>query len=409
MPVPPHRSEGRRLGNDMGINTMHDHERAWGPAPGRRPARSDLTTRSLQGHEATYAAVGALVTTLQEMHARATRRGLRMTLVAVGVSNAADIADAHGAGTLEHVTETVVRRGMGAGVELRPLRISPLGGALAVLLSPPLRAEESADLVAARMRGQVWTTDDDIWPVVTLGLRAFSDEDRAGDLLRDVRATLLDAARRRPGGVQWFRPEVLSRPGQDLALLRDLAQALERPEQIALAYQPVRCLATGRTRAVEALLRWTHPARGPVPALAAVAAAERSGLVHRLGALVLDQALAAAAGCAVLATHLCLSLLAAWPVRADLPRQTAASSAQRSRRQASSWSTSPTAPFAWRAPRWAAARRAAPRLQRPPCAPGTRSRPTPTPGASTTASAARVARARIASCARMCRVGSRGL
>ena len=111
-----------------------------------------------------------------------------------------------------------------------------------------------------------------------------------------VRATLLDAARRRPGGVQWFRPEVLSRPGQDLALLRDLAQALERPEQIALAYQPVRCLATGRTRAVEALLRWTHPARGPVPALAAVAAAERSGLVHRLGALVLDQALAAAAG-----------------------------------------------------------------------------------------------------------------
>ena len=296
VPVPPHRSEGRRLGDDMGIDTMHDHERTWGPAPARRPARSDLATRSLQGHEATYAAVGALVATLQEMHAQATRRGLRMTLVAVGVSNAADIADAHGAGTLEHVTETVVRRGMGAGVELRPLRISPLGGALAVLLSPPLRAEESADLVAARMRGQVWTTDDDIWPVVTLGLRAFSDEHRAEDLLRDVRATLLDAARRRPGGVQWFRPEVLSRPGQDLALLRDLAQALERPEQIALAYQPVRCLATGRTRAVEALLRWTHPARGPVPALAAVAAAERSGLVHRLGALVLDQALAAAAG-----------------------------------------------------------------------------------------------------------------
>ena len=39
---------------------------------------------------------------------------------------------------------------------------------------------------------------------------------------------------------------------------------------------------------------------------------------------VVDWALAAAVGCAVLATHLCLSLLAAWPVRADLPRPTAA-------------------------------------------------------------------------------------
>lgn len=38
----------------------------------------------------------------------------------------------------------------------------------------------------------------------------------------------------------------------------------------------------------------------------------------------LDWALAAAAGTAVLATHLCLALLAAWPVRADLPRATLA-------------------------------------------------------------------------------------
>ena len=38
---------------------------------------------------------------------------------------------------------------------------------------------------------------------------------------------------------------------------------------------------------------------------------------------VVDWALAAAAGCAVVCTHLCLSLLAAVPVRADLPRATA--------------------------------------------------------------------------------------
>lgn len=54
-------------------------------------------------------------------------------------------------------------------------------------------------------------------------------------------------------------------------------------------------------------------------------------VVQALAALVpsgvpttlVDWALAAAAGCAVLCTHLCLSLLAAMPVRADLPRATA--------------------------------------------------------------------------------------
>ena len=266
------------------------------PAPRDGVLRRDVTPGSLQGHEATYAGVERLVTTLREMHERATRRGLRMTLVAVGVSNAADIADAHGAGTLETVTEVVVRRAMAGSVEFRPLRISPLGGALGVLLAEPLQADRDAMEVAQRMRGKVWTTPAEIWPVITLGLRGFTDEHPPEDLLRDVRATLLDAARRSPGGVRWFRPEVLSRPDHDLALLRDLAQALDDPTQIDLAFQPVRSLATGSVHAVEALLRWTHPVRGAVPALQAVAAAERSGLVHRLGALVLDRALATAAG-----------------------------------------------------------------------------------------------------------------
>lgn len=266
------------------------------PAPRDGALRRDVAPRSLQGHEATYAGVGRLVHTLQEMHQRATRRGLRTSLVAVGVSNAADIADAHGAGTLETVTEAVVRRAMAGPAEFRALRISPLGGALGVLHAAPLHTHSAVEEVAARMRGQVWTVPAEIWPVVTVGLRCYTDDTPPEDLLRDVRATLLDAARRSPGSVRWFRPEVLSQPDQDLALLRDLAQALDQPAQIDLAYQPVRSLRTGAVHSVEALLRWTHPERGAVPAPQAVAAAERSGLVHRLGALVLDRALCAAAG-----------------------------------------------------------------------------------------------------------------
>ncbi len=82
------------------------------------------------------------------------------------------------------------------------------------------------------------------------------------------------------------------------------------------------------------------PFSGAVVLVATLAALRRPGGFGALGLLVvqvlaatvpwevpsdlLDWALAAAASAAVLATHLSLALLAAWPVRADLPRATLA-------------------------------------------------------------------------------------
>ena len=40
---------------------------------------------------------------------------------------------------------------------------------------------------------------------------------------------------------------------------------------------------------MESLLRWTHPVRGPVPALTAISTAERTGLIVELGNWTLDQ------------------------------------------------------------------------------------------------------------------------
>jgi EAL domain-containing protein (putative c-di-GMP-specific phosphodiesterase class I) len=45
----------------------------------------------------------------------------------------------------------------------------------------------------------------------------------------------------------------------------------------------------GLVTGVEALLRWTHPDRGPVPPLAMVAVAEQSGLISDIGAWVLER------------------------------------------------------------------------------------------------------------------------
>ena len=48
--------------------------------------------------------------------------------------------------------------------------------------------------------------------------------------------------------------------------------------------------ADGLLTGVEALLRWTHPTRGPVPPLQVVQIAERSGLIIDIGSWVLERA-----------------------------------------------------------------------------------------------------------------------
>jgi diguanylate cyclase (GGDEF)-like protein len=79
-----------------------------------------------------------------------------------------------------------------------------------------------------------------------------------------------------------------------LGLLGELRQGIERG-QIELHYQPQCDARDGHLRAVEALVRWRHPARGLVPPDDFIPLAEQSGLMQRLTDVVLDLALAQSA------------------------------------------------------------------------------------------------------------------
>ena len=72
--------------------------------------------------------------------------------------------------------------------------------------------------------------------------------------------------------------------------MHDLRAALGS-EQLSLAYQPIVRAEDGLITGVEALLRWTHPTRGPMPALATVLLAEQHNLILELGAWVLERAM----------------------------------------------------------------------------------------------------------------------
>ncbi|MFO1219507.1 MAG: EAL domain-containing protein [Burkholderiaceae bacterium] len=71
----------------------------------------------------------------------------------------------------------------------------------------------------------------------------------------------------------------------------DLRGALVRGE-FELHYQPLVGLAGGDTIGAEALLRWRHPTRGLVPPLDFIAVLEETGMIHAVGAWVLEEACA---------------------------------------------------------------------------------------------------------------------
>lgn len=77
--------------------------------------------------------------------------------------------------------------------------------------------------------------------------------------------------------------------GPPPGLESDVRRAMDAG-QLEVAYQPIIRATDDGVAGVEALLRWTHPYRGPVPPLAVVAVAEQSDLMEGIGSWVLEHA-----------------------------------------------------------------------------------------------------------------------
>ena len=114
------------------------------------------------------------------------------------------------------------------------------------------------------------------------------------ELLRQA-GVALHAVHSTVGRIDFYAPERDMRSVSRLVLASELRAALQDMDQIELLYQPIVDLNTGEALAAEALVRWHHPARGPLALEEFLPVVEHAGLLPDLTRRVLDSALGCAA------------------------------------------------------------------------------------------------------------------
>jgi diguanylate cyclase (GGDEF)-like protein len=124
----------------------------------------------------------------------------------------------------------------------------------------------------------------------SIGIALATDDDADIDeLIRMADLAMYEAKSSGRRTYRFFDPQMDAQAKARRQLELDLREAI-KDGAFELYYQPVVDIRTGDIAGCEALLRWTHPLRGPISPVAFIPVAEDTGLINELGEWVLQQA-----------------------------------------------------------------------------------------------------------------------
>jgi diguanylate cyclase (GGDEF)-like protein len=261
-------------------------------------ARADLQDSSDQSRQAalhdplTGLPNRVLMLQLLEHAFRVSRRSKKVSAVFfMDLDHFKEINDTYGHQVGDELLIAVAERLTGI---LRPGdSLARLSGDEFVILCEDLADSSAADPIAVRLDAEFSRpfvlSRVEVTASASIGI-AFTGHDTESpeQLLSDADLAMYRAKRDRVGR-EVLDLRQLHLAGHQAGLARGLPGAIGRGE-LHLDYQPIVDSVDGRVTAVEALLRWTHPARGPVAPTVFIPFAEQSGQIIELGRWVLEQA-----------------------------------------------------------------------------------------------------------------------
>ncbi|MFN8074562.1 MAG: EAL domain-containing protein [Kineosporiaceae bacterium] len=265
---------------------------------------------------------------LDQVAVLAAEENSRVIVALLDLDDFKTINDTHGHGTGDAVLVVIARRlAERLSVRVPGAMAARLGGDEFAVAVASSETEEDDDVVdvrggirrsaaARKRRARSWWSDDleELVGVlggvftepVQVGQRSFPVRGSAGvivqepedahssapSLLSDADVAMYEAKnadRSAPTAVVVLRGEERRRA----RMLTHLRDELGEPDlrQFSVHYQPIVDAETAAIVSVEALLRWDHPAAGPIGPSVFVALAEQTGAIHTLGRFALDTAL----------------------------------------------------------------------------------------------------------------------
>ena len=172
--------------------------------------------------------------------------------------------------------------------------VSRQGGDEFVVLLSEVEQSDDAASTARRMLQSIAEPHSigqhDLHVTASIGLSIYPDDGLdAETLIKNADTAMYQAKENGHQSYQFFKPAMNVRAVERQSIEESLRRALERQE-FALHYQPIVNLKTGEISGAEALLRWSHPTRGPVSPAQFIPVAEDCGLILPIGNWVLREA-----------------------------------------------------------------------------------------------------------------------
>ncbi|MEW8470608.1 MAG: GGDEF domain-containing phosphodiesterase, partial [Candidatus Thiodiazotropha sp.] len=142
------------------------------------------------------------------------------------------------------------------------------------------------------LKKPIEVNDQELFVSFSVGVALYPHDDDTPAGLMHKAGSARFAAKREVGSnnIHFFSPDINRDAYHKVWLESQLHKAIVRA-QFELVYQPKFDLKSGRIVSLEALARWPHAKVGLIPPAEFIPVAESTGLIHKLGILVLRQAI----------------------------------------------------------------------------------------------------------------------